>query len=119
VPEPGAVRIGDTCLELVPERDDVNGPDRVVPGFGNTMRDGLGVRAQRGGVDVAIVGGLIVDPILGVRLASIGVREGRVVSVGRAGNPDTMDDIDVVLDVTRISNGYRGKNAARAGWEAS
>jgi urease subunit alpha len=93
------VRLGDTTLEVVAERDDVHGPDQLVPGFGNTMRDGLGVRAERGGVDVAIVGGLILDPILGVRYASIGVRGGRIVSVGRAGNPDTMDGIDVVLDV--------------------
>jgi urease subunit alpha len=103
VPEPDAapalVRLGDTSLEVVAERDDVHGPDQLVPGFGNTMRDGLGVRATRGGVDVAITGGLILDPILGVRYASIGVSDGRVVSIGRAGNPDTMDGIDVVLDV--------------------
>jgi urease subunit alpha len=94
------VRLGDTTLEVLAEHDDVHGPDQLVPGFGNTMRDGLGVRAQRGGVDVAIVGGLLLDPILGVRYASIGVADGRVVSVGRAGNPDTMDGIDVVVDVT-------------------
>jgi urease subunit alpha len=97
---PDAVRLADSALEVVPERDDVGGPDQLVPGFGNTMRDGLGVRAERGGVDVAIIGGLILDPLLGVRRASIGVRDGRVVAVGRAGNPDTMDGVDVVLDVT-------------------
>ncbi|WP_272477034.1 urease subunit alpha [Baekduia alba] len=150
---PDPVRLGDTTLEVVAERDDVHGPDQLVPGFGNTMRDGLGVRADlgerpaddprtsaqaradlgerpaddprtsaqahadlgerpaddprtsaqahadRGGVEIAIVGGLILDPILGVRYASIGVTDGRVVAVGRAGNPDTMDGIDVVLDV--------------------
>ena len=93
------VRLGDTTLHVLAERDDVHGPDQLVPGFGNTMRDGLGVRAERGGVDTAIVGGLVLDPILGVRYASIGVAGGRVVSVGRAGNPDTMDGVDVVLDV--------------------
>ena len=62
------------------------------------MRDGLAVRAERGGVEVAITGGLVIDPVLGVRYASIGVSGGRIVSVGRAGNPDTMDGIDVVLD---------------------
>jgi urease subunit alpha len=95
----GPVRLGDTSLEVVPEGDDVHGPDQLVPGFGNTMRDGLGVRADRGGVEIAITGGLILDPILGVRYASIGVTDGRIVSIGRAGNPDTMDGIDVVLDV--------------------
>ena len=96
----GPVSLADTSLEVVAERDDVHGPDQLVPGFGNTMRDGLGVRAARGGVDVAITGGLVIDPILGVRYASIGVRNGRVVAIGRAGNPDTMDGVDVVLDVT-------------------
>ncbi|QEC48068.1 urease subunit alpha [Baekduia soli] len=102
MPEPAGtpVRLADSALHVAPQRDDAGGPDEIVPGFGNTMRDGLGVRAERGGVEVAIVGGLIVDPLLGVLRASIGVRDGRVVAVGRAGNPDTMDDIDVVLDVT-------------------
>lgn len=99
MPEPGAVRLADSALHVVAEHDDVHGPDQLVPGFGNTMRDGLGVCAQRGGVDVAITGGLILDPLLGVRYASIGVQDGRVVAVGRAGNPDTMDGVDVVLDV--------------------
>ena len=99
MPDPAPVRLADTALHVVAERDDVHGADELVPGFGNTMRDGLGVRAARGGVDVAITGGLILDPLLGVRYASIGVTDGRVVSVGRAGNPDTMDGIDVVLDV--------------------
>ena len=62
------------------------------------MRDGLGVRAERGGVEIAIVGGLVVDPILGVRYTSVGIAGGRIVALGRAGNPDTMDGIDVVLD---------------------
>ncbi len=88
------VRLGDTQLWLEPE----GAPEEVLPGFGGTMRDGLAVRAERGGVDCAITGGVVFDPVLGVRRASIGIRGGRVVAVGRAGNPDTMDGIDVVLD---------------------
>ena len=82
----------------MPEADDCGGPDRILPGFGNTMRDGLGVRAERGGVEIAIVGGLVADPMLGVRYTSLGIAGGRIVAVGRAGNPDTMDGIEVVLD---------------------
>jgi urease subunit alpha len=93
VPEP--VRLGDTALAVVPEGDE---GEELVPGFGNTMRDGLGVRAERGGVEIAVTGGLLLDPLLGVRRASIGIEGGRVVAVGRAGNPDTMDGVDVVLD---------------------
>src|SRR5829696_10346904 len=98
VREPEGVRLGDSDLWLVPEADDCGGPDRILPGFGNTMRDGLGVRAERGGVEIAIVGGLLADPVLGVRCTSLGVAGGRIVAIGRAGNPDTMDGIDVVLD---------------------
>ena len=91
---PDRIRLADSDLWLEPEGQ----PDTIVAGWGGTMRDGLGVRAERGGVEVAITGGVLVDPILGVRHASLGIRDGRVVSVGRAGNPDTMDGVDVVLD---------------------
>ena len=98
MPVPDPVRLGDTALAVVPERDDAGGPDALVPGFGNTMRDGLGVRAEGGGVEVAVIGGLVLDPVLGVRRTSLGVTGGRVVAIGRAGNPDTMDGVEVVLD---------------------
>ena len=51
----------------------------IAAGFGSTMRDGLGVRAERGGVEIAITGVLLLDPLLGVRLTSIGIGDGRVV----------------------------------------
>lgn len=92
------VRLADSSLEVEPERDDVGGPDEIVPAFGGTMRDGLGVRSGRGGVELCVLGGLLLDPVLGVRRASVGITDGRIVAVGRAGNPDTMDGIDVVLD---------------------
>lgn len=105
---PEAIRLADTALEVVPEREDEGGPDQVVPGFGNTMRDGIAVRAQRGGVEVAVVGGLVLDPLLGVRRTSLGISDGRVVAVGRAGNPDTMDGVEVVLDAATAVFDARG-----------
>jgi urease subunit alpha len=98
VPEPGDVLLGDSGLRVRPEVDEAGGPDAILPGFGNTLRDGLGVRAERGGVELAIVGGLVMDPVLGVRRTSLGIREGRICAIGRAGNPDTMDGVGVVLD---------------------
>jgi len=79
------------------------------------MRDGLGARAERGGVEIAVTGGLVLDPVLGVRYASIGIRGGRVVALGRAGNPDTMDAIDVVLDTETAVFDARGLIATPGG----
>jgi urease subunit alpha len=98
MPADERIALGDGDLWVTPERDDAGGPDEIVPGWGGTHRDGLGVRAERGGVDIAVVGGLVVDPAIGIRRTSIGIRGGRVCAIGRAGNPDTMDGIDVVLD---------------------
>ena len=92
MPEPAAVRLADSDLWLVPEADEVGGLDQILPGFGNTMRDGLGVRAERGGVELAIIGGLIADPVLGVRHASLGVAGGRIVGE-LAGTAATEDAI--------------------------
>ena len=108
MPAPDRVRLGDADLWVEPERDDAGGPDEIVPGWGGTHRDGLGVRAERGGVDIAVVGGLLLDPAVGVLRTSIGIRDGRVCAVGRAGNPDTMDGIEVVLDAQTALVDARG-----------
>ena len=96
--ETARVRLGDTSLEVEPERDDASGPDAVAPGMGGTMRDGLLVRSERGGVEIAVTGVLLLDPVLGVRRTSIGIADGRICAIGRAGNPDVMDGVEVVLD---------------------
>jgi urease subunit alpha len=105
--DPSPVRLGDSDLHVLPEPG-FETPDEIVPGWGGTMRDGLGARAERGGVEIAVTGGLVLDPVLGVRHASIGIRDGRVVAIGRAGNPDTMDAIDVVLDTETAVFDARG-----------
>jgi urease subunit alpha len=102
------VRLGDSSLEVEVERDEAGGRDEVASGWGGTMRDGLGVRAERGGVEIAVVGGLLLDPLLGVRRTSLGIAGGRIVAVGRAGNPDTMDGVDVVLDTATAVFDARG-----------
>lgn len=108
MPGSDRVRLGDADLWVTPERDDASGRDEIVPGWGGTHRDGLGVRAERGGVDVAVVGGLLLDPAIGIQRTSIGIQAGRVCAVGRAGNPDTMDGIDVVLDAQTALVDARG-----------
>ena len=104
--------LGDSGLTVEAERDDATG---IAAGMGGTMRDGLAVRAERGGVALAITDVLLLDPVLGVLRTSIGIADGRVVAVGRAGNPDTMDAIDVVLDTSTAVIDGRGLVATPGG----
>ena len=50
-------------------------------------------QASASELDVVIIGALVLDPVLGVVKTSLGIKEGRITVVGRAGNPETMDDI--------------------------
>ncbi|MFJ2029659.1 urease subunit alpha [Streptosporangium sp. NPDC087985] len=93
------VRLGDSGLVVEVEHDSQKPGEEFLAGFGKTARDGLHLKAASVGdtCDLVISNVLILDPILGVRTASIGVREGRIHAVGRAGNPDTLDGVDVVV----------------------
>ncbi|WP_328321543.1 urease subunit alpha [Kribbella sp. NBC_00382] len=94
------VVLGDTGLVVRVDRDD-RGSDRdeVLLGFGKTGRDGIGLRAVRTAesCDLVVSNVLVIDPVLGVRATNLGVRDGLLVGVGKAGNPDTMDDVDLVI----------------------
>jgi len=96
------VHLGDTGLVVEVSADDLSPvltDQAFVVGFGRPGRDGIGLRAVRtsGSCDVVVSNVLLLDPLLGVRATSLGIREGRVVAVGRAGNPDTTDGVDVVV----------------------
>jgi urease subunit alpha len=92
------VRLGDSGLVIEVMNDAQEIGEELVAGFGKTARDGLHAKAITGTCDAVIPNVLIVDPILGIRKAAIGITDGRIVAVGRAGNPDTMDGpIDVVV----------------------
>ena len=93
------VRLGDTRLTLEVMADDRLAGDELLLGFAKTGRDGIGFRAVRTteSCDVVVTNVLLLDPVLGVRVTSIGIREGRIVAHGRSGNPDTTDGVDVVV----------------------
>ena len=92
------VRLADTDLRLRVEEDRCRGPrggDEAVFGGGKVIRESMGqARATRaeGAADLVITGALVLDH-WGVVKADIGVRDGRIVGIGKAGNPDTMDGI--------------------------
>ncbi|MFE4213352.1 urease subunit alpha [Streptomyces sp. NPDC056844] len=93
------VRLGDSGLTVRVESDSQKQGDEFLAGFGKTARDGLHLKAAavRDTCDVVISNVLVIDAVLGIRKVSIGIREGRIAAIGRAGNPDTLDGVDVVV----------------------
>jgi urease subunit alpha len=90
------VRLADTRLLIQIERDLLTHGDEAVFGGGKTIRDGMaqsGVTSRNGALDLVITSAIVLDPILGVIKADIGVRHGRIVGIGKAGNPETMDGV--------------------------
>jgi urease subunit alpha len=97
------VRLADTDLLIEVEQDLSIGPngsgEEVVFGGGKVIRESMGQsRATRaeGAPDLVITGALILDH-WGIVKADIGVRDGRIVGIGKAGNPDTQDGVDPTL----------------------
>ncbi|MFF9326932.1 urease subunit alpha [Streptomyces sp. NPDC014776] len=93
------VRLGDSGLTIRIESDAQQYGDEFLAGFGKTARDGLHLKAAavRETCDVVISNVVVIDAVQGVRKVSIGIREGRICGIGRAGNPDTLDGVDVVV----------------------
>ncbi len=93
------VRLADTDLIIEVERDLCFGGEEVVFGGGKVVRESMGQSARtraEGAPDLVITGALILDH-WGVIKADIGVRDGRIVGIGKAGNPDTMNGVDPTL----------------------
>ena len=93
------VRLGDTGLVVRIEADSQQRGNEFLTGFGKTARDGLALKAAAVSetCDAVITNVVIIDAMGPVAKASIGLRNGRISAIGRAGNPDTMDGIDVVV----------------------
>jgi len=93
------IRLADTDLFVEVEEDRCAGGDEVVFGGGKVVRESMGQsRATRaeGAPDLVITGAVVLDH-WGVVKADVGVRDGRIVGLGKAGNPDTMDGVDPAL----------------------
>ena len=93
------LRLADTELILEVEKDYTVYGDEVKFGGGKVIRDGMGqaqtTRAE-GAVDTVITNALILD-WWGIVKADIGLRDGRIVAIGKAGNPDTQAGVDIVV----------------------
>ena len=93
------VRLADTDLFIEVTEDRCAGGDEAVFGGGKVIRESMGqstrTRAE-GSPDLIITGAIILDH-WGVIKADVGILDGRIVGIGKAGNPDTMDDVDPAL----------------------
>ncbi len=93
------VRLGDTNLVIEVEKDFTTYGEEVKFGGGKVIRDGQG-QSQRsrseGAVDTVITNALILDH-WGVVKADIGLKDGRIAAIGKAGNPDIQSGIDIVI----------------------
>jgi urease subunit alpha len=95
------IRLADTDLFVEVTEDHCAGGDEAVFGGGKVIRESMGqsmVSRAAGAPDLVITGAVVLDH-WGVVKADVGVRDGRIVALGRAGNPDTMDGVDPALAI--------------------
>jgi urease subunit alpha len=91
------VRLGDGGLVVEVEHDDTPYGDEVLGGCGKTWREGFYRHSGESDLDLLISNVVLMDPIVGVRKTCIGVKDGRVVGIGRAGSPDVYDGVDLAV----------------------
>lgn len=98
------VRLADSELIIEVEQDFTVYGDEITFGGGKVIRDGMGQSSSatragpNGALDLVITNAVILDH-WGIVKGDIGIKEGRIVKVGKAGNPDTMDGVDPALVV--------------------
>jgi urease subunit alpha len=93
------VRLGDTDLIIEVERDVTTYGEEVKFGGGKVIRDGMGqsqVSRAGGAMDTVITNALIVDHT-GIYKADVGLRDGRIAGIGKAGNPDTQPGVTLII----------------------
>ena len=93
------VRLGDTELFIEVVHDLTSYGDEVKFGGGKVIRDGMGqsqVSRDGGAVDTVITNALIVD-VTGIYKADVGLKDGLIHAIGKAGNPDTQDGVNIII----------------------
>lgn len=93
------IRLADTDLIIEVERDLTTYGDEVKFGGGKVIRDGMGqsqITRAGGAVDTVITNALIVDHS-GIFKADVGLKDGRIAKIGKAGNPDTQPNVDIII----------------------
>ena len=94
------VRLGDTDLWVRVREDLTARGDEPVWGYAKNLRSRMAQSDSAAGpseLDIVIPGALVIDPVIGVVKADIGIKDGRIAGIGRAGSPEISDGIDLVI----------------------
>ena len=93
------VRLADTDMWVRVEEDRQAPGDEPIWGYARTFRPRMAQagRASDSELDAVIAGALVIDPTIGIVKADIGIKQGRIVGVGRAGNPGISDGIELEI----------------------
>lgn len=114
------VRLADTELFIEVERDLTKYGEEVKFGGGKVIRDGMGqsqVSRADGAMDTVITNALIVD-VTGIYKADIGLKDGRIAKIGKAGNPDTQPGVDVIIGPGTEAIAGEGKIVTAGGFDS-
>ena len=114
------VRLADTELFAEVEKDLTTYGEEVKFGGGKVIRDGMGqsqaTRAD-GAVDTVITNALIIDH-WGIIKADVGLKDGRIAAIGKAGNPDTQPGVDIIIGPGTEAIAGEGKILTAGGFDA-
>ncbi len=114
------VRLADTDLIVEVEEDRTTYGDEVKFGGGKVIRDGMGqsqTSRAGGAVDTVITNALIIDH-WGIVKADVGLKDGRIAAIGKAGNPDVQPNVDIVIGPSTEAIAGEGKILTAGGFDA-
>ncbi len=114
------VRLADTELFVEVEKDFTTYGEEVKFGGGKVIRDGMGqsqLSRAEGAVDTVITNALVVD-WTGIYKADIGLKNGRIAAIGKAGNPDTQPGVTIVVGPGTEAIAGEGKILTAGGFDA-
>ena len=107
------VRLGDTGLLALVERDCIRHGEEAITGLGKTLRDGAGIDGRallaEGALEAVIANAVVMCPVQGIFKADIGIREGRIHAIGKAGNPAAMAGVSPGMTIGPGTKHFSGQ----------
>jgi urease subunit alpha len=114
------IRLADTELFIEIEHDYTTYGEEVKFGGGKVIRDGMGqsqLTRSQGAVDTVITNAIIIDT-WGIVKADVGLKDGKIAGIGKAGNPDTQPDVNIIIGPATEAIAGEGKILTAGGFDA-